>query len=249
MPVLLCLLVLLAACAQVKPLPILGQVPQFQLTTQADQPFDSRTLDGHIWVADFIYTTCDGPCPMMSHQMRGIQNSTGATPELKLVSFTVDPAHDTPPVLAKYAGHFKADPARWYFLTGEMERLNELGINAFKLNSVDGSLSHSTRFVLVDGKRRIRGYYLSSDDGFSQESAARYPAAPKRTLMISLLPSINATLNALSAVLLVWGYLLIRRKQIARHRTRDADRLRYVVRLFGVLRGLSRASGIRALPP
>ena len=160
------LLLLLAACAQVKPLPVLGQVPQFQLTSQADQPFDSRTLDGHIWVADFIYTTCDGPCPMMSHQMRGIQNSTGATPELKLVSFTVDPAHDTPPVLAKYAGHFKADPARWYFLTGEMERLNELGIKAFKLNNVDGSLSHSTRFVLVDGKRRIRGYYLSSDDGF-----------------------------------------------------------------------------------
>ena len=156
----------LAACAQVKPLPILGQVPQFQLTSQADQPFDSRTLDGHIWVANFIYTTCDGPCPMMSHQMRGIQNSTGATPDLKLVSFTVDPAHDTPPVLAKYAGHFKADPARWYFLTGEMERLNELGVSAFKLNNVDGNLSHSTRFVLVDGKRRIRGYYLSGDDRF-----------------------------------------------------------------------------------
>ena len=79
-------LALLAGCAQVKPLPVLGQVPQFQLTAQTDQPFDSHTLDGHIWVADFIYTTCDGPCPMMSHQMRGIQNSTGATPDLKLVS-------------------------------------------------------------------------------------------------------------------------------------------------------------------
>jgi protein SCO1/2 len=165
-PVLLAGLLLLAACVPVKPLPVLGQVPQFQLNLQTDQPFDSHTLDGHIWVADFIYTTCDGPCPMMSHQMRGIQNSTFGTPHLKLVSFTVDPAHDTPPVLAKYAAHFKADPERWYFLTGEMERLNELGVNAFKLNSVDGSLSHSTRFVLVDGKRRIRGYYLSSDDGF-----------------------------------------------------------------------------------
>jgi len=73
-----CLLLLLTGCADVKPLPVLGQVPQFQLTRDTDQPFDSRTLDGHIWVADFIYTTCDGPCPMMSHQMRGIQNSTGA---------------------------------------------------------------------------------------------------------------------------------------------------------------------------
>jgi protein SCO1 len=157
---------LLAACVQVKPLDVLGQVPPFELTAQTDQPFGSRSLDGHIWVANFIYTTCEGPCPMMSHQMRGIQNSTASTPDVKLVSFTVDPAHDTPPVLARYAAHFKADPNRWYFLTGGMERLNELGVHAFKLNSVDGNLSHSTRFALVDGKRRIRGYYLSSDDDF-----------------------------------------------------------------------------------
>jgi protein SCO1/2 len=163
------LLLLLSACVPVKPLPVLGQIPQFQLTRQTGQPFDSHSLDGHIWVANFIFTTCDGPCPMMSHQMRGIQNSTHVTPELKLVSFTVDPAHDTPPVLAKYAAHFQADPERWYFLTGEMARLNDLGLNAFKLNSVDGGLSHSTRFVLVDGQRRIRGYYLSSDDGFPKK--------------------------------------------------------------------------------
>ena len=167
--ILTCAALLLAACTQVKSLPILGQVPQFQLTLQTDQPFDSHALDGHIWVADFIYTTCDGPCPMMSHQMHGIQASTATTPQVKLVSFTVDPAHDTPPVLAEYAVHFKADPARWYFLTGEIARLNDLGLNAFKLNSVDGNLNHSTRFVLVDGRRRVRGYYLSSDEGFPKK--------------------------------------------------------------------------------
>jgi protein SCO1/2 len=150
-------------------LPTLGQVPQFQLTLETGRPFDSQTLDGHIWVANFIYTSCPGPCPMMSHQMYGIQDSTAATPELKLVSFTVDPANDTPPVLAAYATHFKADPQRWYFLTGAMERLNDLGLNTFKLNSVDGNLNHSTRFVLVDARRRIRGYYLSSDDGFPKK--------------------------------------------------------------------------------
>jgi protein SCO1/2 len=157
---------LLAACAAPKPLPVLGQVPPFQLTAQAGQPFDSQSLDGHIWVADFIYTTCTGPCPMMSSRMRRVQTSTAGTPHVGLVSFTVDPAHDTPPVLAAYAKHFTADPARWHFLTGEPSRLHDLGLNAFKLNSVDGSLVHSTRFVLVDGSRRIRGYYIGSDDGF-----------------------------------------------------------------------------------
>jgi protein SCO1/2 len=158
--------VLLAGCAGPKPLPVLGQVPPFQLTAQTGQPFESQSLDGHIWVADFIYTTCPGPCPMMSSQMRRVQISTAGMPGVSLVSFTVDPEHDTPTVLAAYAKHFTADPARWHFLTGEPSRLNDLGLNAFKLNSVDGSLIHSTRFVLVDGARRIRGYYFSSDDGF-----------------------------------------------------------------------------------
>ena len=152
--------VLLAGCAGPKPLPMLGQIPPFQLTAQTGQPFDSQSLDGHIWVADFIYTTCPGPCPMMSSQMRRVQLST--TPNISLVSFTVDPQHDTPPVLAQYARHFTADPARWHFLTGESSRLTDLGLNVFKLNSVDGSLTHSTRFVLVDGARRIRGYYIGT---------------------------------------------------------------------------------------
>ena len=68
--------------------------------------------------------------------------------------------------LAEYARHFKQDPSRWFFLTGEMDKLNDLGVRGFKLNSVDGSLTHSTRFVLVDRKRRIRGFYTSGEDAF-----------------------------------------------------------------------------------
>ena len=109
--------------------------------------------------ANFIYTTCPGPCPMMSHQMHGIQASTATTPQVKLVSFTVDPAHDTPPVLAEYAVHFKADPARWYFLTGDPKILNGLDRDSFKLGTVGAAMDHSTRFVLVDRKGQIRGYY------------------------------------------------------------------------------------------
>jgi protein SCO1 len=165
-PAVLLLGLLLVGCAQPPALPVFGEIPQFDLVAQTGQPFDSRSLDGHIWVANFVFTTCPGPCPMMSHQMHAIQDATAATPAVKMVSFTVDPANDTPPVLAAYATHFKADPARWTFLTGEIAQLNDLGLKAFKLNPVDGKLDHSTRFVLLDGRRRIRGYYLSSDDEF-----------------------------------------------------------------------------------
>lgn len=159
-------LLALTSCIEPGPLPVMGEIPPFQLVSQTGQIFDSRILDGHIWVADFIFTTCTGPCPMMTTSMRQLQNSTAEISDVLLVSFTVDPAHDTPPVLAEYASHFKQDPARWFFLTGDMDKLNDLGVRAFKLNSVDGSLTHSTRFVLMDRKRQIRGFYTYGEDTF-----------------------------------------------------------------------------------
>jgi len=162
----LALTLAMTACVKPKALPTFGEIPEFQLTAQTGQPFDSKSLDGHVWVADFIYTTCTGPCPMMTARMRQLQNSTAEFPDVLLVSITVDPAHDTPPVLAEYASRFKHDPARWFFLTGPQVTLNDLGVHAFKLNSVDGSLTHSTRFVLIDRKRQIRGFYTYGEDGF-----------------------------------------------------------------------------------
>jgi protein SCO1/2 len=155
----------LGACIQPKPLAIMAQIPEFDLVSQTGRPFDSKSLDGHIWVADFIYTTCDGPCPMMSSQMHQLQTITAEMPDVKLISFTVDPAHDTPPVLAEYAKHFKPNFDRWSFLTGEQSRLSDLALNGFKLNAVDGSMTHSTRFALVDQKRRVRAYYITGEDG------------------------------------------------------------------------------------
>jgi len=160
----LCLFI--AACSAPPPLSVMSQVPPFQLTSQAGQPFDSKSLEGHIWVADFIYTTCPGPCPLMSHHMSELQRQTADTPDVKIVSFTVDPATDTPPVLAEYSKHYKADASRWYFLTGAQSKLNEIGRDAFKLNPVDGSMIHSVRFTLVDRHMRIRGYYSTDEDGF-----------------------------------------------------------------------------------
>lgn len=148
------------------PLSAMIQLAPFQLTSQSGQPFDSESLEGHVWVADFIYTTCPGPCPLMSRDMSEVQRQTADTPDIKIVSFTVDPATDTPPVLAAYAKHFLADASRWYFLTGDQAKLNEIGRDGFKLNSVDGSMIHSVRFALVDRRMRIRGYYSSDEEGF-----------------------------------------------------------------------------------
>jgi protein SCO1/2 len=152
------------ACSRHTPsLEVLGDIPQFELVAQDGQPFHSRVLAGKIWVADFIYTTCPGPCPRMTSQMREVQDAVSRIPDVRLVSFTVDPGNDTPAVLAAYAKTHGASPAMWYFLTGPVPTLQMLDRDAFKLGNLDATMQHSTRFVLVDGQGRIRGYYDTSE--------------------------------------------------------------------------------------
>jgi protein SCO1/2 len=154
----------LAACLPRKSsLPVYYDVPEFQLIAQDGQPFDSKVLAGKIWVADFIYTTCPGPCPRMTSQMREVQDAILKMPDVKLVSFTVDPARDTPQVLAEYAKLHRASAEHWYFLTGSPATLQKLDRDTFKLGNLNAAFEHSTRFVLVDRQARIRGYYDTSE--------------------------------------------------------------------------------------
>jgi protein SCO1 len=153
----------LAGCSSDSGLPLLGSVPAFQLTDQNGHNFESaKTLQSTIWIADFMFTNCPGPCPRMSSQLKQAQTYLSGT-GIKLISFTVDPAHDTPQVLFDYSRHFDARPGTWYFLTGPRQSIQVLSKDAFKLADVDDTLDHSIRFVLVDRKSRIRGYYLSSE--------------------------------------------------------------------------------------
>jgi protein SCO1 len=162
----------LASCSTQPALPSYGVVPDFTLTDQTGAAFSSKEkLDGSVWIADFIFTTCQGPCPRMSSQMAKLRN-TLPREGVRFVSFTIDPDRDTPPVLAQYAKRFQAHPAQWHFLTGTKQDLNRLSFNTFKLGNVDGNLEHSTRFVLVDARGRIRGFYDTTDPEALKQIAA-----------------------------------------------------------------------------
>lgn len=164
---------LLAGCAQqAERLPVHNAVPAFTLTAHTGGEFRSEaTLNGTVWVADFIFTTCHGPCPRMTSRMRRLQQDLAGVPNVKLVSFTVDPETDTPEVLAEYARQYGAEDG-WYFLTGSEETLHELNRHVFMLGDVQGNLDHSTRFVLIDAQGYIRGYYLSSEPEAMQQLEA-----------------------------------------------------------------------------
>jgi protein SCO1/2 len=144
-------------------LPSVGHVPDFELVNQDAQPFGSRQLAGTIWIADFICTTCPGPCPIISTRMSELQKPLEKT-DVRLVSFSVDPETDTPPVLRAYADKLRKEPLRWDFLTGSRDAIGSISRDGFKLGLSDGAEPgsgpvHSTRFVLVDRRGTIRGYY------------------------------------------------------------------------------------------
>ena len=146
-----------------RPLQSHGVVPPFQLINQDGQQFGSAQLQGKIWIADFIYTLCPGPCPMISSRMSELQKPLEKT-DVHLVSVSVDPAKDTPEVLRGYAEKLHAEPGRWDFLTGSKLSIYDLSRNGFKLGisePEDESKEpvHSTRMVLVDRRGVIRGYY------------------------------------------------------------------------------------------
>ena len=158
------LTLLLAACSSDPSLPSYGVVPDFILTDQSNRTFNSKQqLDGKIWVANFIFTTCSGPCPRMTRQFRALRDEVQDDPRLRMVSFTIDRARDTPEALAVYGRNFGANADKWFFLTGAQKDLHQLSRHTFLLGDIDGSLEHSSRFVLVDTQSRIRGFYDSGD--------------------------------------------------------------------------------------
>ncbi|MEE9212211.1 MAG: SCO family protein [Phycisphaeraceae bacterium] len=148
-------------------------LPPFSLTDTTGRPFGSEQLKGTIWIADFIFTRCGGPCPAMTTQMAGLQQrlrSHRRWADIRLVSVSVDPGFDTPQVLADYARRYQADPDHWRFLTGTQQQVWTLIRNGFKLpvfeNTENASMPivHSQKFVLVDRDGNIRGYYEGLDE-------------------------------------------------------------------------------------
>jgi protein SCO1/2 len=145
--------------------PPLADVPAFTLQDSAGTSVTRETFAGKVWVADFMFTSCPDVCPILAAHMAEVQARYAGDDRVRLVSFSVDPTTDTPPVLAAYGARFGADPKRWIFLTGPIADLKTVVVGGFKMAmervSAEGepmNVLHGERFVVVDEAGRIRGY-------------------------------------------------------------------------------------------
>lgn len=141
-------------------------VPPFSLADQEGKPFTNASVAGKVWVANFVFTRCAGPCPTMTAEMASVAHDISHS-DVRFVSFSVDPEHDTPSVLKDYASRFGADHSRWSFVTGDKSQIFRLAERGMKIPATPADennvIVHSEKFILVDREGWIRGYYDLKD--------------------------------------------------------------------------------------
>jgi protein SCO1/2 len=143
----------------------IGPAPRTVLTDSGGKAFDLEKLRGKVVLVSFIYTTCNGTCPLTTQALFSVQQKLSEAKlwgkTVEFVSITLDPKRDTPRALGEYANHFKADPAAWHFLSGSPKEVDEV-IKAWDMwvrSDSSGVLDHPSRVFLIDPRGREREIY------------------------------------------------------------------------------------------
>lgn len=162
-----------AGCDRDEPPDLSVPLPSFELVDQHGQPFQREDMRGQVWIADFVFTKCPTICPTLSARMKGLTERFEGENDLRFVSFSVDPEHDTPEVLREHASRYGVDFERWTWVTGSTGEVSDVVVGGFKLalgepvatGREDGQydIMHSAHLVLVDREANVRGYYPAND--------------------------------------------------------------------------------------
>ena len=139
------------------------EIPQFSLLNQDSLFVSNQTLAGKVYVADFIFLQCPTICPKMNVEMKRVYDAYQTEEDVLFVSHTIDPKHDTIPVLKAYSESLGVDSLKWHFLYGEEQVIHQLAqgyfMQAYQETNAPGGYAHSGGFLLIDGQQHIRGVY------------------------------------------------------------------------------------------
>ncbi|WP_026135734.1 SCO family protein [Nafulsella turpanensis] len=149
-------------------------IPDFAFVNQDSSIVTQDTFSGGIYVSDFFFTTCPSICPIMKTQMLRVYEKYKGNDQVKILSHSIDPVHDTVAVLKKYANRLGVSSEQWHFVTGDKEKIFELAQKSYMVSVLEdaespGGVAHSGAFLLIDSKGRIRGHY----DGTKAEEVDR----------------------------------------------------------------------------
>jgi len=161
-------------------LPRLWAVPDFAFIERSGQTVTRADLLGKVWIASVIFTRCVDECPVVSNHMARLQEALAAESDVRLVSITVDPVHDTPEVLTRYAQSFAAQPQRWLFFTGDKATIYRLVREGFRLGLVDPDEPVQSSAVPEAGRmRQALWQWLPPAPALAHDSASPHNKAPR----------------------------------------------------------------------
>lgn len=182
-------------------LPVLWEAPAFSALDQNGHLVTSKALEHHVWIADFIFTRCTTACPLISAKMLLLRKAI-TRPEIRFVSFSVDPEFDTPAVLSDYARRWNADD-RWLLLSGKASDVQDIArgmkVPLERTPDPDNPILHTTFFFLVDPSGNLRGVYDSLDDDAVKRlvsDAEKLDGAPERASVRSSGPEVPMAASA-----------------------------------------------------
>ena len=161
-------------------LPVISQLNDFNLTNQFDKPVRLARFVDKVWFADIVFTRCAGPCPTMTKRMAELQSHFADNPEVAFATLTTDPEFDTPEVMKRFAQRHDAQDKNWDFLTGTKSEIVRLAVDEMKLIArekpkgeqvtPEDLFIHSSYFVVIDQRGRLRGVLESLDDGWKEKA-------------------------------------------------------------------------------
>lgn len=146
-------------------------IPDFSFVNADKETVTEKDFKNKVYVADFFFVTCPTICPVMKKNMLKVYQEYKDNPDVRILSHTIDPDHDTPEVLKKYATDLGVNGKMWQFVTGEKEKIYEIGqkhymVSAIEDSTQEGGYIHSGAFILIDKDKHIRGMYDgTTDDG------------------------------------------------------------------------------------
>lgn len=147
-----------ATKSRIENIGFIGQVPSFSLTNIDGTIVTEEKLNDKISIISFIFTQCEGACPIMSENMATLQERFSSSKDVQFLSITTDPDFDTLDVLNQYSSNYSIDD-NWFFLRGDILDVINLSEQGFFLSAALLPAGHSTRFVLIDKELNIRKYY------------------------------------------------------------------------------------------
>ena len=145
-------------------------IDDFEFIDQQGRKVTNKNFDSCIYVASYFFVTCPDVCPRMNANLQRVYDRYKDHPRVKFISHTVDPEHDNPEVLYKYAQSLKVNHDKWYFVTGNKDSLYSLAQRSYMIRASEGdakpvSFIHDQTLVLVDENRHIRATF----DGLAPE--------------------------------------------------------------------------------